>query len=353
MAEVQGFVSILNSYSNLTEIVFQNTFTSPWTILQACLTHPSILAITIDPASVFAFHEAPSAEEIMRVSAKLTSFAYRMITWREQLHRRWRESRPEELFVREAKWLAVLVPHLASTVKHLYLPMETAPLQLMTTKSWPELRTLSIHGRYLDGAETDSLPAFIGTLPRLEELSILACRRMPLVRPPILGRVASPSNVLVGLRSLTVAYPDPNDDIFSVDTSRLHRLSLRDWPRYYHDNSLNRALGSGWGRPILTSSECVAILKRMDMPDLSSLELVYLASAAGSDDELLTYVAHTYPRLTHLELHRYRSNREEVVDHVSSVRDHGCHIPLANTRTDTYRKLARESTLAPHYAPQS
>ena len=52
------------------------------------------------------------------------------------------------------------------------------------------------------------------------------------------------------------------------------------------------------------------------MSDLTSLELVYLADQAGSDDDLLEYVTHTYPRLTHLELHRYRANREEVVDHV-------------------------------------
>ena len=54
------------------------------------------------------------------------------------------------------------------------------------------------------------------------------------------------------------------------------------------------------------------------MPYLSSLELVYLADANGSDDDLLAYVTHTYPHLEHLELHRYRANREEVVDHVSN-----------------------------------
>ena len=46
------------------------------------------------------------------------------------------------------------------------------------------------------------------------------------------------------------------------------------------------------------------------------MELVYEAPEAGSDDELLTYVAEAYPRLSHLEVHRYRKDRAEHVQHV-------------------------------------
>ena len=68
---------------------------------------------------------------------------------------------------------------------------------------------------------------------------------------------------------------------------------------------------------MLSSAECLSILKRMNMPLLRTLELVYLADTAGSDDELIEYVVDSYPHLSHLELHRYRSNREEEVEHVS------------------------------------
>ena len=113
--------------------------------------------------------------------------------------------------------------------------------------------------------------------------------------------------------------------IFSVDTSHLSHLSLRDWPRYHQDHSHDWRLRSRWAQPILTSAECLSILKRMEMPQLTSLELVYLAKYAGSDDELLEYVTHTYPRLTHLELHRYRASRLDAVDHVSILKHpHWC-----------------------------
>ena len=307
---------MLDNLPNLTEMIFNYTFITPWEMLKICLAHPSITSITYSWAHVFAIYDPPSDEDITRTPIPLLKFAYLEPAWREQWDQRRRIPRPMDQFTREAKWLAALVPNMASTVEHLDLPLETAPLQRMAELSWPNLRTLIIRGRYISESQADALPAFLSTLPRLQKLSVFNFRRKPLVRPSILGRVAAPSTVLSGLRSLTVAYPDPDDDVFSVDSTHLLHLSLRDWPRYYHDHGYDRRVRSGWARPILTSTECLSILKRMDMPELTSLELVYLADQAGSDDDLLEYVTHTYPRLAHLELHRYRANREEVVDHV-------------------------------------
>ncbi|TFK78091.1 hypothetical protein K466DRAFT_534606, partial [Polyporus arcularius HHB13444] len=223
---------MLNSFPALTEIIFGNTFVSPWEVLKCCLSHPSITSIVIHYAHVFAVHEPPSGEEIAGIPLPLSTFSYVLTAWRE--HRLHYQGAPRtDHFAREAKWLAALVPNLAGTVKHLDLPMETIPLRHMSELSWPELRTLSIRGRYLSEAQVDSLPSFLSTLPQLQKLSVLISRRKPLSRPPVLGRIASPSAVLSGLRALTVAYPDPEDDIFSVDTTRLSHLSLCDWPRYY------------------------------------------------------------------------------------------------------------------------
>ncbi|TFK80275.1 hypothetical protein K466DRAFT_504194, partial [Polyporus arcularius HHB13444] len=41
---------------------------------------------------------------------------------------------------------------------------------------------------------------------------------------------------------------------------------------------------------------------------------------AGADDDLLQYVATTFPALAHLELHRYRADRDEEVDHIHIAR---------------------------------
>ncbi|TBU44878.1 hypothetical protein BD309DRAFT_989978 [Dichomitus squalens] len=49
-------------------------------------------------------------------------------------------------------------------------------------------------------------------------------------------------------------------------------------------------------------------------------ELIYVAAIAGSDDELLAHVARAYPRLFHLEIHRYRKIRTEYVQHVHIAR---------------------------------
>ena len=60
----------------------------------------------------------------------------------------------------------------------------------------------------------------------------------------------------------------------------------------------------------------------MELPHLSSLELVYLVDEGCSDDDLLQYVAASYPDLSHLEIHRYRADRTEQVDYVSTVCKH-------------------------------
>ncbi|TFK79226.1 hypothetical protein K466DRAFT_442619, partial [Polyporus arcularius HHB13444] len=287
----------------------------PWDMMKCCLSHPSITSIKLKHAHVFAVREPPSHDEIAHTLLPLSTFSYVETVWREHHMYHRGVSRPDQ-FAREAKWLAALVPNLAGTVKHLDVPMETTPLRRMAELSWPHLLTLSIRGRYLTEAQVDSLPAFLMTLPRLQRLSVLVSRRKPISHPPVLGHIACTSVILSGLRSLTVAYPDPDDHIFSVDTTHLSHLSLRDWPRYYHDHTYDRRLASGWARPILRSAQCLSILKRMDMPDLSSLEVVYLADVAGSDDDLLTFITDGFPRLEHLELHRYRADREEAVDYV-------------------------------------
>ena len=352
VADVEGFVVMLNNFPNIVQITLTSSSITPWDILKHCISHPSITSIMYNKSDMFAICEPPTGDEFARTPIPLSHFAYVETVWREIWQQLW-GVRPVVQFTREAKWLAALVPNMAETIQHLDIPMETAPIPRMTEISWPKLLTLTIRGRYLSEAQAESLPAFLSTLPRLQKLSVSIFRRKPLVRPPILGQVASPSTVLAGLRSLTVAYPDPADAIFSVDTTRLTHLSLRDWPRYYYNLSYDRWYWTGWNRPILTSAECLSILKRMDMPDLSSLELVYLADANGSDDDLLVYVTDTYPHLAHLELHRYRANREEVVDYVSSLLPLYTLLMLSVVRhTGTCYELADGRALAPYSSSQ-
>ncbi len=327
-SDVQLFISILGRLPNLSAIVYAASFCDAIDVFQYCLARPQITSIAFDYyANTFSAFEPPSAlDTIMNAPISLTSFSYVVPLWREQSWRLGRHT-PERLFEREEKWLYALVPRMANTIEKLTLPMETSPILAMADLSWPALQELSIRGRYLSDKQTEALPLFLSSVSRLRKLSITISRLGPTTRPYILGSrtashttsPASHTTTINGLRSLTVAYPNPDDNIFSIDATHLSHLSLRDHPRFYHDCSRKPIVTSLFARPILRADECLSILRRMDMPVLASLELVYLADTAGCDDDLLTYVTQSFPHLSHLELHRYRANREEVVDYVSVV----------------------------------
>ncbi|PIL28943.1 hypothetical protein GSI_08990 [Ganoderma sinense ZZ0214-1] len=136
----------------------------------------------------------------------------------------------------------------------------------------------------------------------------------------------SPTPLLSELRSLAIAYPDPEDRLFSLSLPNLRHLSLRDQPRVYHRLTadglpiVDGPEGVTWPAPLLSPEECLSILRRMDLSLLTSFELVYMAHQPGEDDELLLYIAESLPRLEHLELHRYRGVRSQMrktrVDHM-------------------------------------
>ncbi|KAM5545991.1 hypothetical protein V8D89_000117 [Ganoderma adspersum] len=132
--------------------------------------------------------------------------------------------------------------------------------------------------------------------------------------PPMPRREPSPIPLLSELRSLVIAYPDPEDGLFSLGLHNLTHLSLCDHPRVYHrlvedGRSLAAVPDRTWPAPLLSPEECLFILRRMDLSRLTSLELVYIAHQPGSDDDLLAYI-----------LHRYRGVRTEMrgirVDHM-------------------------------------
>ncbi|PIL28959.1 hypothetical protein GSI_09006 [Ganoderma sinense ZZ0214-1] len=74
--------------------------------------------------------------------------------------------------------------------------------------------------------------------------------------------------------------------------------------------------------PILNQTNCLSILRRMSLHQLTSLELVYMVPAAqsGDDSDLLTYIGTAFPALSHLEIHRYRFRRVEQVNHIAIAR---------------------------------
>ncbi|EIW53494.1 uncharacterized protein TRAVEDRAFT_31620 [Trametes versicolor FP-101664 SS1] len=199
---------------------------------------------------------------------------------------------------------------MSDTVESLALPVETAPLLEMANKDWPRLHTLSLVGRYTQPDQSRVIPLLLLRMPNLRSLSINVMQCKGMWRPPLLRGLPDTSYCL---RSLTVSYPNPDDPIFSCVGDGLTSLSLRDSPRHYFRTRYSyRALSAIF--PILSASECLAILKRISAPRLSILELVYQADSA--EDELLHYLSHAFPLLEELELHRYKASPEDSVPYL-------------------------------------
>ena len=101
----------------------------------------------------------------------------------------------------------------------------------------------------------------------------------------------------------------------------LSRLSLRDHPRMYHQYTRGRSIGDGpmkrpWYVPILLDYEILSILRRIEPPFLTRLEIVYEITEEYSDSELLSYITDTFSHLQHLEVHRYRPKWNIPTQHV-------------------------------------
>ncbi|KAI0767502.1 hypothetical protein C8Q74DRAFT_1427955 [Fomes fomentarius] len=236
---------------------------------------------------------------------------YEVEQWRE---RRWRLF-PRDLasqYKTEASLLSILVPSMHDTAEVIEIPVETAPLARMATLSWRRVQQLSLYGKYVEVSQSTWLPLIISGMYELCRLSIMVAQPFDAPRPPILGKSLSGhcDCPFPSLRSLTLAYPDPEDAIFAARFPSMTHLSLCDHPRFYHD--WYECIGyNEWASPILSASESLSILSRMELPLLTSLELVYMADEA--DSKLIRHITSTYPSLVTLELHRYRRQPEDLV----------------------------------------
>ena len=72
-----------------------------------------------------------------------------------------------------------------------------------------------------------------------------------------------------------------------------------------------------WYCPSPTNGNLLPILRRMELPPPTSSEIIYhLAPRRDSDHPLLSHIVDAFPRLQHLEIHRYRINRRELTRYV-------------------------------------
>lgn len=282
----------------------------PWSAIMRCLKHPGVTSLSFSKRSTWTFAPLQIPSDLSPHNPQLTKFAYTPSQWRkaEMVGKR---TTLEAVYALESSYLRALVLPMSAMAESLTLPVETAPLLQMAARDWPRLRTLALTGLYTHPDQCRAIPFLLLRMPNLRSLSIEVAQSSGMLRPHLLK---VPSYNVYHLRSLTVSYPNPDDPIFSCLGDGLTALSLCDAPRHcFHERYTPASPFSS--SPILASSECLTILKRISAPSLSILELVYHADAA--EDELLQYLTRTFPLLQELELHRYKASSDESVPYVS------------------------------------
>ncbi|KAI0312926.1 hypothetical protein OF83DRAFT_599566 [Amylostereum chailletii] len=178
----------------------------------------------------------------------------------------------------------------------------------MASLSWPHLREFSLVGRFPMSDNKSIILSLLAVMPNLRILTLKQSRTKGNERKVVVPEHATlPSRgILRHLQELTLTYPNSDDAIFEHIPHNLRRLSLRDWMRHYcfHDPIMSP---QSWGMrsPIPSSSGLLEILRRLRLPQLEELEIVYKAS--DDDRPLFEHIAAAYPLLNSSEIHRYRS----------------------------------------------
>ena len=308
---VLPFTQELESLTELRSISFRSAPAGvPFAVIEQCLRHPRIISLSFaedsDNWSSLAHHTVPRPFDHPYPNS-LEQLSYSSIPWkvtRSQLDQVSPAHRDDGALETHSWGPLILGMH--PSALSLSLPVDIAPLFAMVELPWPNLRDLTLSGRYPDASHASLVSQLVGSMRNPRSLSIKVEQPADCPRPLVLEDTPRSIHAEIrGLTTLILAYPNPDDAIFAVAGPYLKRLSLCDCPRYYVKYLYTHTFETrGLAMPILSSSECLRILSRMSMPCLEHLELVYQVD--DCEDELLCYVTSVYPRLQSLELHQYR-----------------------------------------------
>ncbi|KAI0372093.1 hypothetical protein BV20DRAFT_964818 [Pilatotrama ljubarskyi] len=210
-----------------------------------------------------------------------------------------------------------LVSNLAHSLEHLTMLLDVAPLARMASLRLPRLRELHLKGDYPTAATDVSVPllAVLSGMPNLRSLTLLRAvsghkHREAYWRVEELDRFPCEH-----LEHLSIAYPEPTDELYSHLPTTLRSLTLRCYPRHYmHQHRHDRRTVEDelrWTSPILKASEMHTLLRRCQSRSLEELEIEYEEDAF--DATLLRSIASHFPNLRTLTIFRYRSRDNDDV----------------------------------------
>ena len=244
--------------------------------------------------------------------APLTAFRYEAILTRDRRY----------ALAGEKDALSLVLERIHHSLAALALPSEPAPVTLMSRRHWPSLRELRLRGMRWAEPRTPIVLLF-ANMPKLRSLSLeLAVpdgAAPEAIWPP--GLASDTIFPWPELEGLTVANPNPNDELFANLPPCLRSLALPSCPRKCVKEWLWRyERGRHWFPPtlhLISASNLLRILVRCSASGLRSLEVEY--SADEREYDLLRHLASSFSSTTSLTFCRYRRSEESVVSVVSCV----------------------------------
>ena len=217
----------------------------------------------------------------------------------------------------EVDALERILRFLHPSLEKLSLPTEPAPMQTIRLLDWPCMRELRLRGTRWT---TPDIPA-VSLFARMSNLRVLVLE--------LEGQEGVPSTALWPrgfpasypwpyLESLSVTYPDLDDEIYEHLPPTMLSLTLRPWPhecirRWQDVNHRPEKLRPY--RPSPFPSVLLAILSRCVAPRLRDLGIEYYVDSA--EMSLLSHIVASFPCLTTFELHRHRHQRDADIPVVS------------------------------------
>ncbi|KAM5544071.1 hypothetical protein V8D89_002257 [Ganoderma adspersum] len=278
-----------------------------WATVQMILSLPQIQEVSITGLLLCPF-KLPHDDYHLDSFTPVTSFRYEVFSNRFD----GMDTRQDYPFPSEEQVLLLVLSRIHPAVEKLVLSAEPAPLLAMSQWSWPRLRELRLRG------SRRSLPpvpymTLLSAMPNLRslalELTLVSeeCTHTDPLWPPG-SRMPFP---WPDLAHLTVAHPDPADELYSHLPPSLRTLSLCCRPHKSEKAWIARRLiytAHAYEYPVLTSAEMLGILENCYLPSLTRLEIEYEArEGEGGELDLLRALGSMFPQLAWLQIHRYRA----------------------------------------------
>ncbi|CDO72154.1 hypothetical protein BN946_scf184970.g6 [Trametes cinnabarina] len=235
--------------------------------------------------------------------ARLTSFNYQLE----------HERSVAQVSVAEKKQISLILGRVHDHLERLSVPSACVVIDEMAIWQWPLLEELTIHGEKAPSSTPLSL--LLSKMPRLRFASLMLADPAREDLPPACHSSLDPQFLWRDLEVLSIAHPNPEDEMYAHLSHDLQELSLRCWPRHYkHQTPFRESVftkGVQWTSPLLSSSEMLRILSKIEAPRLTVLEIEYRADSTGT--QLLRHIGAAFPSLIILRIHRYRMTAQEVL----------------------------------------